>query len=108
MQRLEASFASQEQAEAAVRKLASLRGNRFRLSRAGAGESGGEYVESNAQMNAVANALLYGGTELEMADEPGSAPGGSAAAAFTLSVDVPAEAAEQARQVVTQAGGSLI
>ncbi|MBB6675387.1 hypothetical protein [Cohnella nanjingensis] len=109
MQRLQASFTSQDQAEEAIRKLTALRGNRFRMAREGAGaDFGSGVVDANAQMNAMANSLLYGASEPELGDELGRSAVLESEAAFSLSADVPASAIEQARQVVAQAGGTVV
>ncbi|MBN2983290.1 MULTISPECIES: hypothetical protein [Cohnella] len=82
-----ASFPSQDQAERAVRKLAALRADRFRMERLG-GEAGS----------------LPGDQGIEASGELGEA---DSAEAFSLSVQVPAAAARQARTVIEQAGGQV-
>jgi len=84
MQPLQAGFATQDQAESVIRKLSALRGDRFRLERAGGTAPG-----AAEQWNAEFGSELGGGAE------------------FQLSVHVPKEAESQARTVIQQAGGEL-
>jgi hypothetical protein len=106
MQPLHASFDDQDQAEEAIRKLASLRGNRFRMERAVHGDdfgSGAAVAPAAGTMNELAGELLAG-SSIEAGAELGHEP---PAALFSLSLDIPAEAAEQARKVIEQAGGRV-
>ncbi|MFC5467085.1 hypothetical protein ACFPPD_00010 [Cohnella suwonensis] len=97
MQALHAGFETQDQAESAIRKLAALRSDRFRLSRATAGEAFGSETD-------LADASA------EFAEEIGLTATGFAgnAIAFTLSANVPDKAREQARAVIEQAGGRIL
>ena len=107
MQPLQASFEHQEQAEEAIRKLAALRGDRFRMERAIHGPDFGSAVASAPEattMNRLADELLTGGARVEAADELGALP---PSAPFSLSARIPAEALEQARKVIEQAGGRI-
>ncbi len=88
MQPLQARFASQDQAESVIRKLSALRGDRFRLERAG--EAFGTST-GNARQDS----------------EFGSDLGMTAPSEFTLSALIPTDAAEPARTVIRQAGGEL-
>jgi hypothetical protein len=103
MQPVQATFATQEQAEAAVRKLASLRGDRFRLERSGAAAPSAsvEFASSLGEM-VPAYPSEEGVTASALASDAMWSDG-----AFMLSADIPAEAAEQARRVIQDAGGSL-
>ncbi|THF72758.1 hypothetical protein [Cohnella fermenti] len=108
MQSLQASFRDQDQAEEAVRKLASLRANRFRMERTGGGADFGSRLpaktaEANAGMSRL-SAELLGDSRLEAASELGTSAS-SGGPEFHLTVDVPAGAAEQARKVIRAAGG---
>ncbi|TVY00515.1 hypothetical protein [Cohnella terricola] len=85
MQSLQAGFANQDQAESVIRKLSALRGDCFRLERAGG----------------VKNA------NFEFAGELG-ASSKVMAAEFTLAVNIPAAAVEQARTVIIGAGGQMM
>jgi hypothetical protein len=112
-QTLQARFASQEQAESAVRKLSSLRGDRFRLERA-----------TGYSENSTPDAAADPSPEAFTASEPAGSPvenysavaasefasdlGGAPAVAFTLSADVPMTMAEQARRVILDAGGQMM
>ncbi|TJY43462.1 hypothetical protein E5161_06160 [Cohnella pontilimi] len=110
---IQARFATQEEAESAVRKLSSLRGDRFRLERESGGytrmaasEMASEPAPGamNASEPAGAPVQNFSGTLAnEFASDVGTAP----AAAFTLSADVPASVTEQARRVIQDAGGEL-
>lgn len=101
---MHASFEHQEQAEEAIRKLASLRADRFRMERAIHGpDFGSAAAAPEANMSELADSLLSG-TRMEAGAELGTAP----EALFSLSAHVPAEAYEQAKKVISQAGGSLI
>ncbi|MEK0312987.1 hypothetical protein [Cohnella sp. 56] len=111
---LEASFDSQEEAEAAVRKLTALRGDRFRMESAAAGaDFGSRAGQQNAIASGIASAMLYGGAELEAAEELGTGaseygPGASKAAAIRLTADIPGESVERARKVISETGGTLV
>lgn len=111
---LEASFDSQEEAEAAVRKLTALRGDRFRMESAAAGaDFGAKAANRDAIASGAASAMLYGGAELEAAEELGTGvpeydPAASKASAIRLAADIPGISVEQARRVITESGGTLI
>ncbi|QJD83665.1 hypothetical protein [Cohnella herbarum] len=108
MQPLQASFATQDQAESVIRKLASLRGDRFRLERASgnANQSSELSSASTADSDNPASSLLSN-SRLEASEELTPARLGSSAE-FTLSANVPGEATEQARTVILQAGGVIL
>lgn len=110
---LKASFASQEQAESAIRKLSALRGDRFRLEKASSADPGrtpqaamtsgranvpGDYTDTDE--------IFTGGYGLYN-EEASSNLGefASPEALYSLSVQVPGSAAEQARTVILQNGG---
>jgi hypothetical protein len=114
----QARFASQEQAEAAVRKLAALRGDRFRVERVGSFPQSGMTGGANASADGLS---AVGMSENEMptysgvmaASEAASPEWGAGteeaqAASFTLSAQVPAASAEQVRSVILGAGGEMI
>jgi hypothetical protein len=110
MQPLQARFATQEQAEAAMRKLAALRSDRFRLERAalaeapkGGGLEAGVFSESAFYDS---TALISGDETSSWGDE--SAGANTGLAEFMLSAHVPSMATEQARTVVEQAGGQVV
>lgn len=86
IQTIQARFPTQEQAEAAVRKLSFLRGDRFRVERDGSGMSAAAGDEP----------LEWGGAESAVASP------------FSLSADIPATIAEQARGVILGAGGEMM
>ncbi|WP_239617436.1 hypothetical protein [Cohnella mopanensis] len=99
MQSLQAKFDTQDQAESVIRKLASLRGDRFRLERAssaGAVSSAPEFSQTTAL-----DSRLEASEELTPAQT-------SSNAEFTLSAIVPGDASDQARTVILQAGGEII
>jgi len=85
MKPLQAAFATQDQAESVIRKLSALRGDCFRLERIG------------GVMNA----------NVEFSGELG-ASSKETTAEFTLAVNIPAAAAEQARTVIIGAGGQMM
>ncbi len=95
MQSIQASFPSQEQAESAVRKLASLRGDCFRVECIGGSAQTGAY--GSAMSAADYTFLHWGDTGAE-----------TRAGTYTLSANVPATAAEQARSVIQGAGGQML
>jgi hypothetical protein len=103
MQPLQARFASQDEAESAIRKLASLRSDCFRLER----------VSSDGGVTNTADSDPMLSTSESMDGLTSSIGAGSAfqdgyTAEFTLSANVPDEAAEQARKVILQAGGQIV
>lgn len=100
---MQASFERQEQAEEAIRKLASLRADRFRMERAVHGPDFGSAAAQGTTMSELADSLVVG-ARMEAGEELGTVP----AAPFSLSAHVPVEALEQAKKVISQAGGSLI
>ncbi|RUS48512.1 hypothetical protein [Cohnella sp. AR92] len=101
---LQASFSTQEQAEEAVRKLASLRANRFRMERATGGIDFGSKLSGADSSLSELSASLLGDSRMEAANELGTTTG-EENPAFNLTVDVPSEAMEKARKVISQAGG---
>ncbi|WP_027088266.1 hypothetical protein [Cohnella panacarvi] len=94
MQSLHAAFNSQEEAESAIRKLSALRGDQFRLEKIPSAESDEIFTDS-AQ---PAFSVEASGTLGEIA---------SPKALYSLSVNVPGSATEQARSVIRDAGGIL-
>lgn len=124
MQPIQARFATQDQAESAMRKLASLRSDRFRLERISSG-FGSSYASDQAEaiqssdVDGLTASVLTGsafqssGGVMASADAAahqwGVTPEGDGPASeYTLSANVPGEAAEQARTVIEQAGGQII
>jgi hypothetical protein len=109
---MQARFATQEQAEAAVRKLSSLRGDRLRIEReSGYAEFGAP--EAAGQPTEGMTASVPAGSPVESfsaaaADDYATDISAAPAAAFTLSADIPAAAAEQARKVIADNGGQLL
>jgi len=101
---MHASFEHQEQAEEAIRKLASLRADRFRMERAVHGPDFGSAAAVNAGNLSELASSLVGGAHMEAGVELGSEP----AAPFSLSAHVPLEAIEQAKKVISQAGGVVL
>jgi hypothetical protein len=114
MRPLQANFPSQEQAESAIRKLSALRGDRFRLERAadapsgafGSSDAGYLQTADDSGMTAALSSegALYSG---ELSGAGDNWTGGTPSAEFSLSVHIPADAVEQARTVIVQAGGQL-
>ncbi|MFD0672103.1 hypothetical protein [Cohnella sp. GCM10027633] len=112
-QSLQAAFNSQHEAESAIRKLSSLRADRFRLEKLGSGI--GEPA-STGVMEAATEPHDYTDTDGIFTDtaaafsvEASSTLGefASPEALYSLSVEVPGSATEQAREVIRQAGGIL-
>jgi hypothetical protein len=110
MQPLQASFATQDQAESVIRKLASLRGDRFRLERAGvsgnaltslAGATSSDSDSGDLSMSARSDSRLEASEELTPTKQ-------NSVAEFTLSANVPGNATDQARTVILQAGGVIL
>ncbi|BBI34752.1 hypothetical protein [Cohnella abietis] len=99
MQPLQAKFATQDQAESAIRKLSSLRSDCFRLEKIGPYSGQIETTEADAlqSIDGLTATALEGSISL-----------GSPEAAFTLSASVPGLATDQARSVILQAGGEII
>lgn len=95
-QTIQARFSSQEQAESAVRKLASLRGDCLRVERT-SGSAPSFDSEMAADWDAPAESFGW-------SNEPANPQAG----AFTLSANVPVMAAEQARTVVQESGGQIV
>lgn len=93
---MQARFASQDQAESVMRKLAFLRSDCFRLEKAG---QDNESVDPT--MDTYPSITSMSSTELESASSP-------IVDEFTLSANVPGAVAEQARSVIIQAGGQVI
>lgn len=105
---MQASFATQDQAESVIRKLASLRGDRFRLERAsGNAIQSSEISAASTADSANPSSSLLSDSRLEASEELTPAHS-SSSAEFTLSANVPGEAAEQARTVILQAGGVIL
>jgi hypothetical protein len=96
MQSMQARFATQDQAESVMRKLASLRSDCFRLERAG------HYADSEA------SSLDYSPTALSLSSSVIEGTVVNPAEEFMLSANVPDAAKEQARNVIMQAGGQVI
>jgi hypothetical protein len=122
MQPLQARFASQDDAESAIRKLASLRSDCFRLelvSTAGGVTNAADSdsmvsssVEGLTSSIGVGSAFQSSSGDIASADVATPQRGVSSqegyTAEFTLSANVPDEAAEQARKVISQAGGQVV
>ncbi len=114
-QTLQASFASQDAAESAIRKLSALRGDNFRLEKKGSVDPGrtpqaaltsgranvpGDYTDTDE--------IYTGGMGLYEAEASSNlGEFASPEALYSLSVQVPGLAAEQARTVLLQAGGTV-
>ncbi|WP_205699905.1 hypothetical protein [Cohnella luojiensis] len=124
MQPIQARFATQDQAESAMRKLASLRSDRFRLERVING-FGSSYASDQAgaiqssDVDGLTASLLAGSAFQSSSGVMASADavanqwdatteGSGPVSEFTLSANVPGEAAEQARTVIEQAGGQIV
>ncbi|WP_123039791.1 hypothetical protein [Cohnella candidum] len=82
VQTIQARFDNQEQAESAIRKLAALRGDRFRIEREGS-------------------------FSVEFAAELGTPEEAAESGSFTLSANIPQEASDRARSVIEAAGGRM-
>lgn len=94
MQSLHAAFNSQEEAESVIRKLSALRGDRFRLEKIPGSETDAIFTDSAlTALSVEASSALgeFAGSE----------------ALYSLSVNVPGSATEQARTVIMDAGGIL-
>jgi hypothetical protein len=114
MHTIHARFTTQEEAESVVRKLSSLRGDRFRLERetggytrmatpeTASGQTLDAMIPSEPAGSPVEN--YSGVASTEFASDAGSVP----AAAFTLSANIPPESSEQARKVILDAGGQMM
>jgi len=98
MQPIRAGFATREQAESVMRKLASLRGEAFRLENVGDGFGRTEPEHEMAMLDSGYNFLFW--------EDPGGAPAPDAGS-YVLSANVPAAALAQARTVIEEAGGRL-
>jgi len=100
---MQARFTTQDQAESAIRKLASLRSDCFRLERASNTISNGDNAEREFSQISDLNGLSAAGfAESATLNANDSIP------EFTLSANVPNGATEQARTVIMQAGGQMI
>jgi hypothetical protein len=119
MMPMQARFATQDQAETAMRKLASLRGDRFRLERVGGyADIGTPEIDASQPVDGLTASVLAGSafpssggvmaSGVAAAIQWGVTPEGGPTAEFTLSANVPGEAAEQARSVILQAGGQMM
>ena len=95
MQLLNARFVTQDAAESAVRKLASLRSEGIRLERR---VSNADRVSPSLDAGQMADGLTSMSGSLAQ-----SAP----ASEFALSVNVPSSVADQARKVILEAGGQI-
>jgi hypothetical protein len=114
MQLLRASFASQEAAESAVRKLTSLRSDGIRLERLSSNPEADQDAGSLTATVLAGNGIQEYSGAMAAADVPSQewrvARGGQPDAGtsqFTLSVNVPGSVAEQARNVILGAGGQM-
>jgi hypothetical protein len=117
---MQARFATQDQAESAMRKLAALRSDRFRLERVAAyGDPGAEDAADSSQFVDGFTASVLAGSAIQSysgvmasavtgAEKWGVSPESGANAEFNLSADVPGAVAEQARTVILQAGGQML
>jgi hypothetical protein len=114
MMPLQARFATQDQAESAMRKLASLRSDRFRLERVGAyANTGSSEFDASLTASVLAGSTFQssGGvmpSAVAAANQLGVSPEGGSTDEYTLSANVPGEAAEQAKNVILQAGGQIM
>ena len=95
---IRAGFATRGQAESVMRKLASLRGEAFRLEYAGDGFGRMESEHEMAMLDSGYNFLFW--------EDPGGAPAPDAGS-YVLSANVPAAALAQARTVIEESGGRL-
>lgn len=100
---IQARFATQDQAESVIRKLASLRSETFRLERRGPNGllDGASIMDISASevnlTSSVASNSIYDSSSSSSSSEE-----------FTLSANVPGAVADQARNVIMQAGGQVI
>ncbi len=119
MQPLQARFATQDQAESAIRKLASLRSDCFRLERIGSNNIADSFEGDSAQSVDGLTASVLAGSAFQSsagvmasadvaAHQWGVTPQSGTAAEFMLSAKVPGDASEQARTVILQSGGQII
>jgi hypothetical protein len=119
MMPLQARFATQDQAESAMRKLASLRSDRFRLERVGAyADTGTPEIDASQPVDGLTASVLAGSafpssggvmaSGVAAAVQWGVTPEGGPSEEYTLSANVPGEATEQARNVILQAGGQMM
>lgn len=102
---INASFGSQEQAESAVRKLRALRGDCFRIECHGA--SAQDDGLSSSHIEFAAEADLAGERVQRRADASDFVPEQTGGSSFTLSANIPNQAADQARRVIREAGGQV-
>ena len=96
---LQARFASQDQAESVIRKLASLRSETFRLEK---------MVPNGAVDGASTMDVSASGVNLTSSIASDIAYNSRSTEEFTLSANVPGAVADQARNVIVQAGGQVI
>jgi hypothetical protein len=97
---MQARFATQDQAESAMRKLSALRSDCFRLERAANyDDAGAEATADSSQFVDDLTASVLAGSVIQ------SSLGD---AEYTLSANVPGVASEQARNVILQAGGQIV
>jgi hypothetical protein len=115
IQSIQARFSTQEQAEAAVRKLASLRGDRFRVEREGTfAQAGTPAVDADPSVDGLTGTVLAGNAiqsysgVMASAEVGGVGSEGAPTASFTLSANIPFLAADQARNVILGAGGEIM
>lgn len=117
MQSLNAAFNSQEEAESAIRKLSALRGDQFRLEKIPGTEMAPKSTRVMEALTSPDHVDNYTDTDAIFTDsarpafsvEASSTLGefASPEALFSLSVNVPGSATEQARTVIKDAGGIL-
>jgi hypothetical protein len=101
MQPLQARFATQDQAESAMRKLTALRSDCFRLERTATYDDvGAEAIVDLAQSMDGLTASVLAGSGIQSF----SGSGGE----YTLSANVPGAVTEQARTDILQVGGQVL
>lgn len=121
MQQLQSRFSSQDDAESAMRKLASLRSDRFRLERVSSDvgvtpTSNSDDMLDTEAIGGLTSSIMAGSAfqtssgimAFADADQWGVSPEGGYTPEFTLSANVPGEALEQARTVILQSGGQIV
>lgn len=125
MQPMQARFATQEQAESVMRKLAALRSDCFRLERVGTNTSadadadaGSPIMNASPSVDSFTASVIAGATFQSIsnnmtsgdaaAHQYGESPEVGLTTEFTLSANVPDGSSEQARNVIIQAGGQVI
>ena len=119
MQPLQARFATQEQAESVMRKLASLRSDCFRLERVGTpGDTASPAMDTSQAVDGLTASVLAGSAFQSSSGVMASADAAAhqygvsmdngSTTEFTLSANVPDGASQQARNVIMQAGGQVL